>query len=141
MLIRVGCEIDFVFPEPTAVILMLVAGLLLGANFFPSHEREYIDFVTLTYDVNTHDPPVKVTGRYRFLGWPLQFWEIGESDVPQSSKLVGSSFSGCFRSSGEAAANLVYDVLACLAIVSFAGLICEAWIVWRARAQKEQIIS
>jgi len=137
----------------TAVILMLLAGLLLGASFHPSSEGGGMFYNGQAAGTLTHiDPYAAQTyiDPYRNYGWPLPFWEIvGTGDwihhvmsIPPGAHAPAEAErfkGGPFRSTGEAVANLVYDVLACLGIVLFVGLICEAWIVWRAKRRKESV--
>lgn len=134
----------------TAVILMFVAGLVLWANCAPSTEGglgiEFSVDASGTVSVGR-----KVSGAtdfwiYRYYGWPLPVWEV-DSLTPANHKWLPAidaftkakmtKDNGPFRTNVEAAAHVVYDVLACLGIVLFVGLICEAWIVWRAQRRKE----
>ena len=125
-----GGKIRLQFHLSTAVILMFVAGLVVWANCAPSSQGGRLT-------------PVIASGKvinayflsYRYYGWPLPVWEVDYSEGPREGP-GNVQLNGPFRSNGEAAAHLVYDILACLTIVFFVGLACEAWIVWRARRNR-----
>jgi transglutaminase-like putative cysteine protease len=99
MLIRVGCEIEFVFPEPTALILMLSLHPLRAPTIRKPEQLQVEPLVPIAHYFDTHGNrcgrTVASAGHVRFrneaivedCGLPdLQVWDapqINVQDLPQ----------------------------------------------------------
>jgi len=138
------------FHLSTAVVLMFVAGSVLWANMAPSYERK-VFYAESAFSGNFAQlPPTEIPvrvrtgyGRFRYYGWPLQFWETDDPLDSEGEPVRVAGFhsdSMWFGNTRGAVVNLFYDVVSGLAIVLLTGVICEAWIVRRAKRQCESKI-
>jgi hypothetical protein len=139
------------FHLSTAVILMFAASLVLWTHIAPSYERKcfYVGaafsgtFATIPPNSSPLAEPSGY-GRFRYYGWPLQYWA---TDEPLDTEGVPMripdfhSYSRWFGETRDAMVNLVYDVVSALAIVLLTGVGCEAWIVKRAKIGKARATS